>query len=84
MFGLFNKKKGCLYGKTEEEKISFFKSLSGFAISDKQFFREQWADLLPHEQKEFHNWVIKDAEEKKAMKKLVDFLEILLKEKYGK
>jgi hypothetical protein len=58
----FKRKRGCLYGKTEQEKIDFFKLLSSFAIKDKQFFIEQCEDLLPKEIDEFIDWVIKNNE----------------------
>ena len=49
--------KGCLHGKTGAMKEKFFQSLSNFASTDEQFFKEQYEDLLPHEQKEFSDWV---------------------------
>jgi hypothetical protein len=82
MWNIFNKKKGCLSGKTEEQKISFFKSLSNFAITDKIFFEEQYLDLLPHEQKEFSDWVIKDTGQKKLILSMIGIIKELMPKKY--
>lgn len=85
MFGLFRQKqKGCLHGKTIKEKISFFQRLKDFATVDEVFFKEQYNDLLPHEQKEFCDWVIKGTQEIKRTKELLNAIEILLHEKYKK
>jgi len=80
VLGLFKrKKKGCLEGKTEQQKIDFFKSLAQFATTDKQFFEEQYMDLLFEEQREFHAWVIKDGEQKQTIKSLLNIIEELSK-----
>lgn len=81
---LFREKRGCLYGKTEDEKKSFFISLSNFAITNKMFFEEQYWDLLPDERKEFENWIAEDVAQKKQLKALVDLIGKLLEEKHGK
>ena len=84
MFGLFKRKnKGCLYGKTYSEKVLFFRSLRNFAISDKmehqQFFKEQYLDLLPHEKREFEEWLREDQEQMNLIKGMVDVIGVLLK-----
>ncbi len=75
------RKKGCLYGKTREQKISFFKSLSTFAITDKMFFEEQYWDLLAHERKEFSDWLTEDTAQKKQIKSMLDLIQKLIEEK---
>ncbi len=76
MFNLnfFKKKKGCLDGKTDQQKYDFFLSLSDFATSDKEFFRQQYYDLQPHEQKEFEKWVYDRSKNLKALKALTNVL----------
>jgi hypothetical protein len=73
------KKKGCLYGKTEKQKIRFFNRLRDFAIADSVFFNEQYRDLLPHERKEFNLWAINDFGMKTQLSDLMNFLAKLLK-----
>ncbi len=72
--------KGCLHGKSEQEKIDFFVSLEKFAKSDPIFFNEQCNDLLLHELEEFHNWIKKEAETKRALLSLVNATKTLLNE----
>jgi len=75
LFDIFNKKtKGCLHGKTKQQKIDFFVSLSKFAITDEQFFSEQYLDLLPHEQAEFDEWMLKDQLQKETIKSLLNII----------
>lgn len=76
-----NPTKGCLFGKTEEMKIDFFKSLANFAITDEMFFKEQYNDLLPHEKKEFEDYVHKTNSELKQIRLMVDVLTELLDDK---
>jgi hypothetical protein len=54
---LFPKRKGCLYGKTPEQKISFFESLNRFSLTDKQFFKEQYNDMLLSEKAQYDDWL---------------------------
>lgn len=74
---LFNPK-GCLHQKTPEEKFNFFNSLSHFANTDTEFFKEQYFDLLPDEQKEFYEWVIKNHKENNKL--LVSLIESLIEQ----
>jgi hypothetical protein len=79
---LFKKKsKGCLHGKTEQQKIDFFDSLCSFATKDKQFFEEQYWDLQKHERKEFSDYVIKRGKRLQNMKGLVEILSELIEKK---
>lgn len=72
---LFGKKsKGCLDGKTQEQKEDFFESLALFATTDKKFFEEQYWDLKAHERKEFSDYVIKRGETLRTMNGLVKIL----------
>lgn len=72
---LFKKQsKGCLDGKTQEQKEDFFESLALFATTDKQFFEEQYWDLKAHERKEFSDYVIKKGENLRKMKGLIEIL----------
>lgn len=80
----YKPEKGCLDGKTPEEKERYFRSLAQFAIDDPVFFEEQYADLLPHEQSQFNNWVIQRTENLNHIKALVNAIEILLKEEHSK
>jgi len=59
------KKQGCLHGKTNYEKIEFFKSLLHFYHADTTFFWEQFFDLQPNEKHEFHIWIKTDNHHKK-------------------
>lgn len=70
------KPKGCLHNKTNEEKSRFFNSLSHFATTDSQFFKEQYFDLLLDEQKEFCDWVVKNHKENNKL--LVSVIESLI------
>lgn len=56
MFGLFKKKKGCLDGKTTQQILSFFNSLSKFEDKSPMFFKEQYGDLLIDEKKQYNAW----------------------------
>jgi hypothetical protein len=51
--------KGCLFGKSKNQKIEFFKSLEQFSTSDLLFFLEQYEDLLGEEKTEFKKWLKK-------------------------
>lgn len=85
MFNFFKKKKrGCLYGKTQQEKIDFFRSLSEFAIKDNIFFEQQYWDLLDDERREFGEWVIQDTKLKRQMLEMVKLIGNLLEEKHRK
>lgn len=75
------KTKGCLFNKTEQQKVDFFKSLSKFATTDEMFFKEQYSDLQPHEKKEFGDWIIKDREQSEQILKMVKIIGQLLEEK---
>mgnify|MGYP001589373223 CR=1 FL=1 len=68
--------KGCLHGKTAEEKDKFFTSLSNFCSNDNDFFVEQYWDLLPHERDEYNTWV-KDVKEQKKL--IIEMLDIMIK-----
>ncbi len=82
MYKLHFKKQGCLHGKTQKEKNEFFEALAEFSKSKPDFFEEQHDDMLPHEQREFLDWIKKGHDNMLLMKSLVDILEELLKEKY--
>lgn len=84
MFNLFKKKSGCLDGKTEQQKKDFFKSLYDFATTDRQFFKEQYLDMLPKEREQFAAWVAKQKEQNKIMLDLVKTIGELLELKHGK
>jgi hypothetical protein len=85
MFNIFKRKtKGCLHGKTEQQKITFFQSLSSFAIKDEQFFVEQYWDLQPHERDEYAKWVLADKQQKKAMLQTINAIKTLLELKHKK
>lgn len=73
--------RGCLYGKSQKEKIDFFSSLKKFAISDGVFFEEQYSDLLPHEKKEFSDWIIEDTKNKQRILTLLDIINKFTNEK---
>lgn len=49
--------KGCLYGKTEEQVDDFFTSLRAFYDYDREFFQEQFEDLLPVEKMMFREFL---------------------------
>jgi len=68
------KQKGCLAGKTPQQKKAFFESLASFVGKDDDFFIEQCNDLLPHEKQEFLEYVQQKNENLKAIKILVDVL----------
>ncbi len=78
MFSFFQKKKGCLHGKTEAQKMQFFRSLSRFGISDPKFFEEQYWDLLPDERKEFKQYVKDQNKSLKTIKSMLDVVGKLL------
>lgn len=71
----FSDNKGCLYGKTAEQKDKFFNSLFNFAVKDKDFFQEQFLDLLPDEQQQFIDWLEKKQENMKKIKEKLDDIE---------
>lgn len=79
--GIFNFirpfKRGCLYDKTEEEKISFFRSLSNFATTNKVFFEQQYWDMLPEERREFGYWVTENTNQLNTIKLLLNIIEKL-------
>lgn len=74
-------KKGCLHGKTDQEKDEFFTSLYNFSITNKQFFQEQYWDLLPVEREEFENWLHLTVENKKQIIAMLNLIEELLCQK---
>jgi hypothetical protein len=81
VFRYFKKKKGCLAGKTEQQKIFFFKSLSRFGATDKVFFIEQYLDLLPSERREFEEWLRIDTKMKQTLLSCLDVIEKLMVKK---
>ena len=81
MLSFLRRKKGCLHGKTQDQKNAFFDSLAQFALTDEQFFREQYADLLPHEKEEFGEFVKKHTEMLLAIRTLLSVLEKLIPKK---
>jgi hypothetical protein len=50
------KQRGCLDGKTHEEKIQFFESLQSLQKHEPLFFSEQFIDLTPRERRQFTAW----------------------------
>jgi hypothetical protein len=75
------KGKGCLFNKTQEQKNDFFESLSNFAKTDPLFFKEQYLDLLPHERKEYRDWIEIQMKESSKIIKLIQVLTELLTNK---
>lgn len=71
---LFHKNKGCLYVKTQQEKEQFFESLQKFYKTDYIFFKEQFDDLLIHEQNEFIQYVKKRNQQLNEIKQLIDVI----------
>ena len=51
------KSNGCLNGKTEDEKHSYFESLYTFIEDDLIFYNEQLTDLLEDELEQFNMWI---------------------------
>jgi len=49
---------GCLFGKNEEEKNLFFKSLYAFKRTDCIFYNEQLHDLRYDELEQFNCWIL--------------------------
>lgn len=78
MFNFFRKKKGCTDGMNQQEKEKFFQSLSDFATTDEQFFKEQYCDLQPQEQTEFVEWISIKTEQQKTMLQMIAIIEKLL------
>ena len=74
---------GYLYNKTPEQKETFFQSLSDSANTNEQSFKDQYFDLLSHERKEFHDWVLKNNDQLRQIKSLVDVIAQLLEEKHN-
>jgi hypothetical protein len=72
-----SRKKGCLHGKNPQQKEAFFDSLSKFALSDTEFFKEQVNDLQPHEKKEFLEYVQNKNQVLKAIKSMLTVIENL-------
>ncbi len=75
------RKKGCLSGKTPEQKIEFFQSLSKFVETDINFFKEQFWDLTPYEREQYHNWVVEENVQKKAILKMVNSIGKILEQR---
>jgi hypothetical protein len=76
--------KGCLYGKTEEQKKEFFIRLISFAKDDPMFFKEQYNDLLPHEQREFIEYIYVRRIHLVILKVMCNIFEKVIKDKYQK
>jgi len=74
MFNFFKPKKGCLDGKTPQQKADFFKSLQNFAATDEQFFTEQYNDLQPHEKVEFEEWLLEEHKKLKTISMLAELI----------
>lgn len=78
---LFKGSRGCLYGKTQEEKDSFFSKLIDFNSSDPDFFKQQLSDLRRHEKVEFNEWLKERNQRLRAIRGLVGVVGELLKQR---
>ncbi len=74
ILGFFRKTRGCLYGKTPQQKEDFFNSLLSFHDTDKMFFEEQFDDLLSEEKDEFIKWIAADNAHKRELLQKLDSL----------
>ena len=54
--------KGCLNGKTQNEKERFFASLHSFIKNDLIFYNEQLADLQEDELEQYNMWIFNNTE----------------------
>lgn len=72
---LFKKKiKGCLDGKTPEQKESFFRSLYDMYSKDNDFFNEQFLDLTSDERRQFIEYIDEKNKNLHILKALVGVL----------
>jgi|WetSurMetagenome_2_1015567.scaffolds.fasta_scaffold450543_3 hypothetical protein len=78
---VFRKSKGCLFFKSDKEKNDYFQSLANFAQTDWRFFKEQYEDLLDHEQDEFALWLVNKHKNLEKISLLVTIIDELLKDK---
>jgi hypothetical protein len=74
---------GYLYNKTPEQKVTFFQSLRESANTNEQSFKDQYYNLLPHERKEFCDWVLRNNDDMRQIKEMVDVIAQLLEEKHN-
>lgn len=63
----WERRRGCLYGKTQQQKEDFFRSLTNFSYTDEQFFKEQCMDLQYHELKQFEEYLKKQNDIKRNL-----------------